>query len=240
MKLNQLPSITLTVALLAFASNLSCGPAHGADPASFELDLKELKPPAKAAPQPVKPAAKKPPVKAVEKAADQKTAPKAKVKPVIAKQAAKPASPKTVSQPATEPLYREIILSAAPPCELAPNIIAAMASPVSTTEILHNMTIAAPYAATYEGANLVVTCGMAAAEELTYRRLLAAHGTALLNIIGNEQPEQLMQEICTALGASYQIMTEKRKDNGVVYLFAPRSPNKQESRIVLIPAKKAP
>jgi hypothetical protein len=233
----------MIIALLSLVCNLSGRPAHGADPASFELDLKELKPavkpaPQKPAPQPAKPAAKKQPAKAVEKTAVQKAA-VVKAKPVKTIEA-KPAVPQTASKPATEPLYREIILSAAPPCELAPNIIAAIASPVSTTEILHNMTIAAPYAATYEGANLVVTCGISAAEELTYRRLLAAHGAELLNIIGNEQPEQLMQEICAALGASYQIMTEKRKDNGVVYLFAPRSPNKQEFRVVLIPTKKAP
>ena len=219
---------------------------------SFELDLSELKKPAPPAPQEKpKPKPRQAQTKVVQKPVQSKQPSQVETKPAVKTTQAQPkpatvkATPLPQPQPTAapvskEPTYREVILATAPPCEMVPSILAIVATPVSTSELLNGITLAAPYAASYSGANLIVTCGLPAAEEMTFRKILASRGTELLNIIGHEQPDQLMFDISSALGISYQLQMEQRKDRGMVFVLPPRNSGYLETRLILIPTKKAP
>lgn len=172
-----LPSIGM-VAVLALPLPASAAPG------GFDLDLKELKKPADTVVKPRPHAAER------KKAKTHRTHPKGAKRKLHSTQ---PAAPRSVT------------LEGATACTLARQFLEALAEPVPVEKVLQGITMpAASMAARYQGATVLLACGLHAAEAYTFQRLLEADGVQLINIADDETPLQVMQSVARQAGLSYR------------------------------------
>lgn len=195
------PSITLAALLSMPAVAMATAPG-------FDLDLKELKKPSAlpttqkkrtVSQKPTQPQNKS---KAPAKTAQQRK--KEQPKPVATATTAVP-PPLPSSVPPAEVAERLVFLDGATACPLARQLLEAVAEPVSLEQALHGISIpSATAAASHQGLTALLACGLPAAEAYTFRRLLEADGVQLVNLEGDEQPEQVVQAVALKLGLSYR------------------------------------
>jgi len=108
-----------------------------------------------------------------------------------------------------------------PPCELIPKILTITSSlkSISTAEALQGVPLAAPYAVKGNTVLAAIACGLAEAEEITFTRLLASHGSRLINIIGNDSPEAVVNKVIGTLGFSSQTLRATPENVRMIYIF---------------------
>lgn len=129
------------------------------------------------------------------------------------------ALPSPDSIPTPSPSRTIALQDSVPPCELVTKILASFFSPIPTAEALQGVPLAAPYAVRGNKVIAAIACGLAEAEEMTFTRLLAAHGTRLINIIGNDSPETITNKVAGTLGFSSQTLRAGSDDIRLIYIF---------------------
>ncbi len=156
---------------------------------------------------------------------------------------AKPEAPETTSSTVTVPSREKLLLlkslpspgsiptplpsstitlqNSTPPCELVPKLLTMrpFLKSISTAEALHGVPLSAPYAVKGNAVLAVIACGLAEAEEITFTRLLAAHGTRLINIVGNDSPEAVVNKVIGTLDFSSQTLRTTPENVRMIYIF---------------------
>ncbi len=127
--------------------------------------------------------------------------------------------PSPDSIPTPSPAKTVTLQSSIPPCELVKAILAVFFPPIPTAEALKGIPLAAPYAIRGNNVIAAIACGLAEAEELTFARLLEARGTKLINIIGNDSPQTLIDKVAGTLGFPTQTQRSTSDDERLIYIF---------------------
>lgn len=148
------------------------------------------------------------------------------------------ALPSPDSIPTPSPPTTVTLQSSVPPCELVQKILAAFFPPIPTAEALQGVPLAAPYAVRGNKVIAAIACGLAEAEELTFTRLLAVKGTRLINIIGNDSPETIIDKVAITLGFSSQTLRSTSDDVRLIYIF-PASSEIETGFFILLANKTA-
>jgi hypothetical protein len=136
------------------------------------------------------------------------------------------ALPSPDSIPTPSPTTTVTLQPSIPPCELVKSILAVFFPPIPTAEALQGIPLAAPYAIRGNNVIAAIACGLAEAEELTFARLLESRGTRLINIIGNDSPETLIDKVTSTLGFPTQTQRSTPGDERLIYIF-PESSKKE-------------
>lgn len=137
------------------------------------------------------------------------------------------ALPSPDSIPTPSPATTVTLQSSIPPCELVKSVLAFFYPPIPTAEALKGIPLAAPYAIRGNHVIAAIACGLAEAEELTFARLLEARGTKLINIIGNDSPETLIDKVAVTLGFPTQTLRSAFDYEKLIYIF--RAGNNKET-----------
>lgn len=191
-------SSAVTRACCLLCGLLLSGIVQAADP-SFELPLHELKKPS-LPPSPPKAAAggrkasKKPRKHRTETAAA--TAGATEPAPAVAQA---PASEET------SPAVEEVQLTAGLPCWFAGQVAGVLAAQAPADPLLRGFRLAPVALPRHEGATVVVTCGLPAAEAYTTARLLETRHLGLVNLTGDESAENVLEQVLGGLGFSYVV-----------------------------------
>ncbi|CAH2031759.1 hypothetical protein [Trichlorobacter ammonificans] len=186
--------------------------AWAADP-SFELPLKELKKPS------LPPSSKKTAVgsgtksaaKSSEGARSGRKSRRHRTGKAEAMTAAAPDVPTPAVASAPVPAadvtstVEEVLLTPGLPCWFAGQVAGVLAAPAPAAPLLRGFKLAPVALPRHEGATVVITCGLPAAEAYTTARLLETRHLNLLNLEGNEAPERVLEQVLDSLGFSYVV-----------------------------------
>jgi hypothetical protein len=194
----------------------------------FDLDLKELKKPSS---PPT--ASKKKPVVVTKK---KQIAPTTQQSAVATK--AKPALKSQTASVVTAALLipAELALKGGNACQLAERMATAVARSVPVEKLLFGLNLKPVAAVRYAHLDLLITCGIPAAEAYTFGRLLKEHHVELLNIQENETIRQVARGVLHALALSYQLETDLSAQGGeLVYSFPAEEERQRPLRLILHP-----
>lgn len=196
----------------------------------FDIQLKELK-------KPSLPAVSKKPAAA---AASGKTKSKRRSRKYRAEKtepSAPPVAPEksqTNAVTVDEPLpVEEITIRPGLPCKLAGQVADTLAAEADNApSLLQGFRLAPVAVAQHEGATVIITCGLAVAEQYTVARLLETRNVQLLNISGGESAEQVIEGVINSLGYSYQV---EHGEKGARYLILLESDKETMLKLVINP-----
>lgn len=196
-------------------------------PPGFDLDLKELNKPLQ-----LPEVTKKKPVTTRKKAS------RAVKQLTPAKSGNKiSASSQKESDSVLQPIApSELALKGGNACQLAERMAAAVAQPVPTEPLLNGLNLQPVIAVRHGNLNLLLTCGLPAAEAYTYSRLLEEHQVRLINLEGNETVGQIAQGMIERLGLSCQVVLDNSSMGGeLIYLFPAGQERQRALRLTLQP-----
>jgi len=133
-----------------------------------------------------------------------------------------------------EPLpVEEITILPVLPCKLAGRVADTLAAEADNIpSLLQGLRLAPVAVAQHEGAIVIITCGLAYAEQYTAARLLETRNVQLLNISGRESAEQVIEGVINSLGYSYRL---EHGEKGTNYLILLESGKDTMLKLVISP-----
>ncbi len=222
----QITTILFVLTILSWTL-LPLAPQAWAAP-GFDLDLKELKKPS----SPPTATKRKPVV-----AAKKKQSAPVTLQPAAATKNKPSQKTQTAAVVAPAPLKpAELALKGGNACQLAERMASAVARSVPAEQLLFGLNLKPVAAVRYAQLDLLITCGIPAAEAYTFGRLLKEHHVELLNIQENETIGQVARGVLDALALSYQLETDLSAQGGeLVYSFPAEEERQRPLRLILHP-----
>jgi len=130
-----------------------------------------------------------------------------------------------------------ITITAAPPCQLARDMVEKLGLQIPPPDRLKNLqTVSAAHA----GRSVTVVCGLTLAERYTYERLLAHADLDILAFEGGESEERVVEKLATRLGLVFRKRDPDAATLPLTYIFAPFGSWTTELALTIQPAPAAP